>query len=404
MRALGLFLFIIIVCAAFAAGFLVRGQTSLLTSLGFSSMAVTGTEEDEPSVVSDDTSEALTPRVEEIESILVGESLDSFNLQDATSALLNSIVDSSNDPNMMYFDEERYKNMMADSNSDYSGVGVLFSEHDGRAYAVEVFEGSQAQAAGVEQGDFVESIDGDIDHDWTLAEVLSAIQKHAGKDISITWRHADNLDDNGGEQYTISLLCSNDTEKNVKTEMKDDVGYIQLKQITQNSDELVENAVNKLEDKGAHALVLDLRNNPGGYLTQSVDIASLFVKSGTLVKIETNASEETTKAASGDVITDLPLVVIVNGQTAAAAEVLAAALQDNQRATLVGETTLGKGSVQVTRELSFGGALRYTAAYYKSPDGHEIDGVGVTPDIELERSKPGDNQKDTAIDTAQSLE
>ena len=162
-------------------------------------------------------------------------------------------------------------------------------------------------------------------------------------------------------------------------------------------------AVSELESQGAASFVLDVRDNPGGYLTQSVDIASLFVKSGTLVKIQTREAEDSTKTATGAVATDKPLVVLVNGNTAAAAEVLVAALQDNQRATLVGQTTLGKGSVQVTRELSFGGALRYTAAYYKSPLGHDINGVGVTPDVTVALSEGIDNQKELAIETAQSL-
>ena len=129
--------------------------------------------------------------------------------------------------------------------------------------------------------------------------------------------------------------------------------------VTQNAADLVKNAVADLESQGATSFVLDIRDNPGGFLTQSVDIASLFVKSGTIVKIQTKA-EETSKTTSRPYVTEKPLVLLVNGKTSASAEVLAASLKDNQRATLVGSTTLGKGSVQVTRDLSFGGALRYT--------------------------------------------
>ncbi len=112
-------------------------------------------------------------------------------------------------------------------------------------------------------------------------------------------------------------------------------------------------AISDLDAQGAQAYVLDLRDNPGGYLTQAVDISSYFVKSGTIVRIVTTGADETTKNATGSVLTDKPLVVLVNGNTSSAAEVIAASLQDNQRATLVGATTLGKGSVQVTHDLSF---------------------------------------------------
>lgn len=128
--------------------------------------------------------------------------------------------------------------------------------------------------------------------------------------------------------------------------------------------------------------MLDLRDNAGGYLTQAVDIASLFVNSGVLVQIQGNDGPATTKSAAGDApYKDVPLVVVVNRYTAAAAEVLAASLQDNERADVVGETSMGKGSVQVVRELDFGGAVRYTAAYYLTPQGEPIDNVGIVPQV-----------------------
>ena len=191
---------------------------------------------------------------------------------------------------------------------------------------------------------------------------------------------------------------------NVTTELAGTVGYIKLKQITQNADDLVGKAVADLTAQGATSFVLDIRDNPGGYLTQAVDIANLFVKSGVIVEVQT-LDGSSTKTASGPVATEAPLVVLVNGYTSAAAEVLAAALQDNKRAQVVGTQTLGKGSVQVVRELSFGGALRYTAAYYKSPLGHDINDVGVLPDktVAAGGDAASDAQKRLALETAESL-
>ncbi|MBO4364829.1 MAG: peptidase, partial [Eggerthellaceae bacterium] len=184
-----------------------------------------------------------------------------------------------------------------------------------------------------------------------------------------------------------------------------EVGYIKLSQITSNSTELVEEAVKNLQEAGATCYVLDLRNNPGGYLTQAVDIGSLFLKSGVMVKIETKDSPETTREADTESITDAPLVIIINGKTAAAAEVLAGGLQDQSRATVVGETSMGKGSVQSIYHLSFGGALRYTSAYYKTPNGYEINNVGISPDVQVAMgsSSSDDAQKSLAVDTAKSL-
>ena len=127
----------------------------------------------------------------------------------------------------------------------------------------------------------------------------------------------------------------------------------------------------------------------------------MFLSSGTVVEVQT-VDGQTAKPASGQPVTNAPLIVIVNKNTAAAAEVVAAALKESQRATLVGATTMGKGSVQVLHELSFGGAVRYTAAYYLTPEGHAIDQVGVTPEVTLENLAEGDAQKDYAIELAAS--
>lgn len=404
MRLIKALIVVVILCAAFVGGFAVRGDAPLLESLGFTSLVV-DVDRNPGSTTSGDTYNSIGARVEEVEGILENDSLDSYDLDSATSNILDAFSDTTEDPYLRYYDSQRYAALLQDTSGSYAGIGVLFSEYNGRAYAVDVFEGSAAQAADVRQGDFVVAIDGERDHDWTTNEVASALKRDEGESVVITWRRADTLDDEGGEEFTTTLTSSTQTVKNVETELSGTVGYIKLKQITQNAASLVKSAVSDLESQGATSFVLDIRDNPGGYLTQSVDIASLFVKSGTIVKIQTKEAEETTKTATGTSAetNEKPLVVLVNGNTAASAEVLAAALQDNQRATLVGSTTLGKGSVQVTRDLSFGGALRYTAAYYKSPLGHDINGVGVTPDVAVGLAEGGDNQKTLAVETAQSL-
>ena len=391
-----------LICAAFVGGFVVRGDAALLDSLGIVSLGGDAKSSSATAAASD-TYRSVGARVSEVEDVLTGDSLDSFELDAATSKVLDAFSESTQDPYLRYFDASSYAALMQDGAGNYGGIGVLFSEHNGRAYAVDVFEGSTAQAADVRSGDFIVAIDGDRSHDWSATEVTSALRRDEGEDVVVTWRRAESLDAEGGDEFTTTLSCSSYTVKNVETELAGTVGYIRLKQITQNAASLVKSAVNDLESQGALSYVLDIRDNPGGYLTQSVDVASLFVNSGVIVRIQTKEADETNKNATLKSVTEKPLVVLVNGNTAASAEVLAAALKDNQRATLVGSTTLGKGSVQVMRDLSFGGALRYTAAYYKSPLGHDIDNVGVTPDISVGLSDDGDNQKTLAIETAQSL-
>lgn len=402
VRLVKAFSLIIVVAAAFAGGFAVRGNSALLDALGM--QVLTGDADATARVqASADSYSSIGARVGEVADVIDEDSLDFYDLDAATAKVLAAFAESTDDPYLRYYTPAQYAAMLQDASGDYAGIGVLFSEYNGRAYAVDVFDGSAAQSSGVESGDFVVAIDGDRSHAWTTSEVASALKRDEGEDVVVTWRRAATLDDEGGEEYTTTLTCSDYTVRNVTTELSGTVGYIQLRQITQNAADLVRTAIADLEAQGATSFVLDVRDNPGGYLTQAVDVASLFVRSGTIVRIETAGTEVNTKNATGQVATDKPLVVLVNGNTAASAEVLAAALQDNQRATLVGATTLGKGSVQVTHDLSFGGALRYTAAYYKSPLGHDIDGMGVVPDVAVGLSADEDNQKSLAIETAQSL-
>lgn len=394
---------IIVVAAAFAGGFAVRGNTNLLDSLGLTQL--TGSPDTKAKASSQPTTyNSLSARIGEVEGVVNDDSLDSYDLDTATTKMLDAFALSTQDPYLRYYDASRRTAMNSTQDaSSGGGVGVLFNEYNGNAYAVDVFEGSPAQMADVRSGDVVVAIDGDRSHAWSASEVTSALKRDEGSQVVITWRRGASLDDATGTEFTTTLTVTADSVKNVTTELSDSVGYIQLKQISSNSADLVRQAISSLDAQGAQAYVLDLRDNPGGYLTQAVDISSYFVKSGTIVRIVTKSAEETTKNATGSVLTDKPLVVLVNGNTSSAAEVIAASLQDNQRATIVGSTTLGKGSVQVTHDLTFGGALRYTAAYYKSPLGHDIDGLGINPDVAIALSDDDDNQKSFALETAQSM-
>lgn len=397
---------VVILCLfiAFAGGFAVRGDDALLDSLGFTDDQDGAAAGGGTSVQDKDTYASLAARVSEVEDVLANDSMDSYDLDAATANVLGAFADTTQDTYLRYYDPLRYASLLQDSSGSYSGVGVLFSEYDGLAYAVDVFDDSVAQVAGVREGDFVVAIDGDQGQAWSMSEVTAALDREEGESVVITWRRPETVGAEGGKEFVTTLVCSEHTVKNVETELSGSVGYISVKQLTQTSADLVRSAIGDLDAQGALSYVLDIRSNPGGYLTQAVDIASLFVRSGAIVQIETKDGTSV-KSATGNVATDKPLVVIVNGDTAAAAEVLAVALKDSQRATLVGVGTLGKGSVQVVRDLSFGGALRYTAAYYQSPQGHDINGVGILPDVTVGAGDDAanDTQKSLALETAQAL-
>ena len=403
IKAVKTFFVVILIAAAFLGGFAIRGNETLLAKVGLTQF-VSSTEAANASTSTSTTYNSVSARLSEVENVITNDSLDSYDLDTATGKVLDAFAQSTQDSYLRYYDVSRYASMNNSSSATGGGIGVLFSEYNGSAYAVDVFEGSPAQLAGVQTNDVVVAIDGDRAHQWTASEVASALKRDEGQQVVVTWRRGSTLDDTKGTEFTTTLTCTTSTEANVTYELSDAVGYIRVKQLTQNAATFVRRAISDLDAQGAQSYVLDLRDNPGGYLTQAVDISSLFVKSGTIVRIRTKTADETTKNASGDIATEKPLVVLVNGNTSSSAEVIAAALQDNQRATIVGQKTLGKGSVQVTHDLTFGGALRYTAAYYKSPLDHAIDGYGINPDIVVGSSgDDADSQKEFAIETAQSL-
>ncbi len=386
----------IIAVALFGAGFLVRGNHALMEGFG-----VDSTETADPSAVDPD-SVVVSSRLNEVEALL-GNSIDTYDANTSTTEAINAFLASTDDKYARYFDAQRYSEYVDANSVQYPGVGVYFSEYNGKAYALDIFEGSSASDAGVRSGDFVVAIDGDRSQDWSAVEVINAVSGEAGTTVVVTWRRPASLDSEGGEEFTTTLTRAEAVEANVSVELVEDVGYVRLRQITQDSDDLVRKAIEQLSSQGATSFVFDIRDNAGGYLTEAVGVASLFVKSGVIVEIDTKDST-TTKQATGELATEAPVVVLVNENTAGSAEVIAAALRDTNRATVVGTTTLGRGSVQVTTPLSFGGALRYTVARYKSPSGYSIDGVGVVPNVTVANDKTDvDNQKAVAVETAASL-
>lgn len=372
----------IVIClgAMFALGFFVRGIEPVVTRLGLVTPGVTTNTADKT------VYNSISPRVEEIEDLLSTNSFDEYEIDEATEKMLTGLVGAIDDPYFRYFTAARYDQFVRENAAtDYQGIGVLFSEYEGKIYAADVFDGSVAQLAGVQIGDILQSIDGVSQTDVTVNEVVSTIASKEGS-VVVGWTRPASLGAVADTQFTTSLTCRDYKEQNVSASLDGEVGCIGITQLSQNSASLVRSAIEQLSDQGARAFVLDLRDCSGGYLTQAIDTASAFVKSGTLVQIKTK-NAVTNKTASGDVATAAPLVVIINERTAGAAEVLASALRDNGRAQLVGSTTLGKGSIQVIQTLSFGGAIRYTAAYYLSPSSHDIDGYGVSPDVVVDNEE-----------------
>lgn len=325
-------------------------------------------------------SSAVSEHVDEAYGLLQREALKPPNETSATAGAIQGLLEGVGDTYGAYFDPRHYGYFNEEMSGEFGGIGVSLGEQDGNAYVVEVFPDTPASRGGIKPDDRFASIDGVRRDKWSVDEVVKRVRGKEGTDVKLVMIRPGSKG-KPGKEYDLTLTREMITFPNTKSEMKDGVGYIRLAQFNGNATDEISQAVKSLTKKGARSLVLDLRNNPGGSLEQAVSVASLFVPSGVIVRVEERGRPEVEHRTVGEAVTDKPVVVLVNGNSASASEIVAGALQDYGRAKLVGEKTFGKGSVQTVRELSFGGALKFTTAHYLTPKKRAIDGKGLTPDI-----------------------
>ncbi|MCL2632662.1 MAG: S41 family peptidase, partial [Coriobacteriia bacterium] len=319
-------------------------------------------------------------RINEVMRILNRNALHVYTddeIDAATRAAIDGLLDAGGDIRSQYFNDEELQAYMADSSGEYVGIGITLAQGpDGRAVVTRVFSNSPASEDGVEPGDIIVAIDG-VRRTWDVDEAVRTIRRPEGSAVEIIWER-------NGEERVSTIRVRTIQRDIVRYDVIEyeglKVGYILLEQFTMNCAVEVRAAIKDLERQGVDCYILDLRDNPGGYLRQAIEIASMFIKSGVVVRIEERNSSSEEKVF-GQHETNKPLVVLLNGESASASELVAAAFQDHGRAIIVGELSYGKGTVQDMRFLSFGGAIKFTIANYLTPNGHAVDGIGVTPDI-----------------------
>jgi carboxyl-terminal processing protease len=324
----------------------------------------------------------LAARLDEVATILDTQALYRYtqgDLDEATATAIRSLIETSGDAYAQYYTSEEYAEYLRSSEGEYSGIGVVFAMVDGQITAVQVYEDSPAFDAGVAVGDVLLAVNGDR-HDWEFADAIEAIRDFGGESVTITWQRGDDERDTvlAPREVSVPTIVSHLIERDGQT-----IGYVNLRRFNMHSEAELGDALKNLEGQGAQSYILDLRGNLGGYLSQAIGVTSLFVPEGIVVQIEDRRGI-TVERVTGAMVTTKPLVVLVDGSSASASELAAAALKDHGRATIVGVVTYGKGTVQNFHELSWGGALKYTFAHYMSPNGTTLDGVGVTPDVAVE--------------------
>lgn len=348
------------------------------------------------------TSSDLAKGVDEVWDLLQDEALDPPAETSATAGAIQGLLDSSGDKYATYFDAKHYEYFSEDLAGEFGGIGVLLGEKDGTTYVVEVYKDTPADKGGLKEGDVFVSIDGVTRDKWTSEEVVKRARGEKGTTVDLTMRRP-GKGDKPDTTYSVTLTRDMIEFPNVDSEMyPDKVGYIRLGQFNEHASDDIAEQVEKLTEKGAKSFVLDLRDNPGGSLDQAIDVSSLFIDSGVIVRVEERGKEQQQYTTTLDKITDAPLVVLINENSASASEIVAGALQDHGRATLVGQTSFGKGSVQTVKELSSGGAVKFTIAHYLTPKERTIDGKGLKPDVvvKMDVEKQADPETDTQLQRA----
>jgi carboxyl-terminal processing protease len=351
-----------------------------------------------------DSETTVGDQVDEVNRLLREQALKPPNEATATAGAVQGLLDSTGDKYANYFDARHFKFFNEQSMGEFGGIGVSLGERDGTTYVVEVYKGTPAEAGGIKADDVFVGIDGVEREKWTSEEVVKRVRGKEGTDVELKMKRPGKK---GGadKTYTVKLTRAMIELPNIESEMKDGVGYIRLAQFNAKSAEDIAAAIKALEKKGAKSYVLDLRDNPGGLLDQAIDVSSLFIKSGVIVQVEERDKEPTKSLATGNQVTKAPLFVLVNGNSASASEIVSGALQDHNRAELVGEKTFGKGSVQTVEELSNGAAVKFTIAHYLTPKGRSIDGKGLKPDVvvKMDPEKQMDEKTDIQLQKALDL-
>jgi carboxyl-terminal processing protease len=301
---------------------------------------------------------------------------------------IDGVINALNDAHTIYIDPQSYALGVDVISGEFQGIGARVRQDatTGEIVIVAPFRDSPAELAGVRSGDVVVSVDGESTEGWTDEQAVRRIRGPEGTQVTLGVRHSD------GETEEITITRATIVIPTVEVrEMEDstgnavdDLAYVELQQITEQTVPDLRTTVDELDGEGYRGIILDLRRNPGGSLSATVDIADMFLESGRiLTQVDRDGNETTYDAHAGDVGEDIPLVVLVGPGSASGAEVIAGALRDHHRAVLVGETTFGKGSVNHLRELSDGGAIYITIARWLTPNGEQIEGIGLAPDIQV---------------------
>ncbi len=311
--------------------------------------------------------------------------VDDIGDEQLIEAAINGML-SSLDPHSAYMNEKNYRDMQVQTRGEFGGLGIEVTMEQGLVKVVSPIDDTPAYRAGLKPGDFITHLDGDAVLGMNLSAAVEKMRGRVNSDIILTIRRE------GEDPFDVTITRAVITIQSVRSRVEDDVGYVRITNFNEQTQPGLERAISKIIEELGDRLVgyvLDLRNNPGGLLTQAVSVSNSFLERGEIVSTRGREEGEASRfnASPGDLAGGLPLVMLINEGSASASEIVAGALQDHRRAIVVGTRSFGKGSVQTIMPIPGAGAMRLTTARYYTPSGRSIQQTGIEPDIFVEQAR-----------------
>ena len=318
---------------------------------------------------------------ERVRSDYVDAPTDEQLIEAAITGMLSAM-----DPHSAYMNAKNYREMQVQTRGEFGGLGIEVTMENGLVKVVSPIDDTPAFRAGVEPGDLITHLNGEAVLGMTLPQAVEKMRGRVGSDIKLTIRRGNR------EPFEVTLTRDTIKIQSVRWRLEDKVGYVRITSFSEQTEKGVKDALAKIHEKlgtDLQGIVLDLRNNPGGLLDQAVAVSDAFLDKGEIVSTRSRRTEDTQRfnARGGDAAKSLPMVVLINGGSASASEIVAGALQDHRRAILLGTKSFGKGSVQTIVPLGSYGAMRLTTARYYTPSGRSIQAKGIEPDIVVEQAR-----------------
>jgi carboxyl-terminal processing protease len=289
------------------------------------------------------------------------------------------------DPHSSYLNAESFGDMRVQTKGEFGGLGIEVTMENGFVKVVSPIDDTPAFHAGVQPGDYITHIDGEAILGLSLNDAVDKMRGPVGTDLTVTIRRGDT------EPFEVTITRDVIKIQSVRSRIEDNVGYIRITTFNQQTMPGLQQAVQEIKAEAGTELrgyVVDLRNNPGGLLDQAVEVSDAFIDQGEIVSTRGRAADDAQRfnATPGDLADGLPVIVLINGGSASASEIVAGALQDHRRGIVMGTKSFGKGSVQTIIPLGLSGAMRLTTARYFTPSGRSIQALGIDPDIVVEQA------------------